>query len=173
MVIKVTANGERIFTPIESGTVNCVWSENEYYIDVEKINEIETKNEKSLICDCKEYVGVFGSKGYEVTDVPIGSYLKLVPETKEMQVLPPTEETYNEIFEKQRKKQEIMNKRREEAIKAEKKRKAEMLEREKEIEKNQKKEKIKNIIAIVLTVLGFIIIIGIIAKNIFKKFKRK
>ena len=192
LAIKVTANGERILTPVEKGYALCAPTKNMYYIDIQKRNGVATVEKESLACNCKEYLKIVdsgelfyiyqalnydinnfdrssGYYGYDVTDIPAGSYLRLIPGTFDVQVLPDTEETHKEIQERQREQQEIINKRKE----AEERQKIEMIEKAKEIEKNQKKEKIKNIIAIVLTVLGFIIIIGIIAKNIFKKFKRK
>ncbi|MBO4707044.1 MAG: hypothetical protein J5594_00585 [Elusimicrobiaceae bacterium] len=195
--IKTDANGKKVLTPIEHRFIPCDPGQS-YYVDVQEPYSVEIIKKLSKVCDCKEYVEVFGSKGYEVTDVPIGSYLKYIPETKEMQVLPDTEESRKEILERQREQQQIINKRKEELEKEERKKKEiidKMDKKIKEIErimqekgvnrlqaqmivdkKIAQKLLIKDIFTIVLTVLGFIIIIGIFwhfAKNIFKKFKKK
>ena len=45
----------------------------------------------SVVVNCKEYIITTEKRdgGYDITNVPVGSYLKYIPETKEMQVLPP------------------------------------------------------------------------------------
>ncbi len=56
----------------------------------------------SFVSDCREYVEVYGNYdyrfrsayGYDVTDVPPGSYLKFIPETKEVQVISNKDESY-------------------------------------------------------------------------------
>ncbi len=53
----------------------------------------------SFVSNCKEYVEVFanryrGAYGYDVTDVPPGSYLKYIPETHEVQVISNNDDSY-------------------------------------------------------------------------------
>ncbi|MBO4707483.1 MAG: hypothetical protein J5594_02855 [Elusimicrobiaceae bacterium] len=56
----------------------------------------------SFVSDCREYVTVYSNGhrafrsayGYDVTDVPPGSYLKFIPETKEVQVISNKDESY-------------------------------------------------------------------------------
>ena len=53
---------------------------------------------------CKEYIAIYIDKddiryGYNVTNVPPGSYLKYIPQTQEVQVIPPSENSFKEIIE--------------------------------------------------------------------------
>ena len=62
---------------------------------------------RSVICGCNDYIYIhFGQGtteyGYDVTDVPIGSYLKFIPETKELQVISPKDGAYEEIIKNQK-----------------------------------------------------------------------
>ena len=56
--------------------------------------------------NCKEYVSVFtdlrhldSDYGYDVTNVPPGSYLQFIPETKEVLVIPSKEQAYKRHIE--------------------------------------------------------------------------
>ena len=76
-----------------------------------KYNDSRTYNENkkdtkytvnSFVYDCKEYIKVYSntspgireSYGYDVTDVPPGSYLKFIPETKEVHVISNKDDSY-------------------------------------------------------------------------------
>jgi len=97
--------------PVPDKQNNCFGS---YSLDTKKIYIIDLENENlttrvapGIICQGSEDEYVFASLdskrttyAYNVTDVQSGSTLKYIPETKEMQVFPPTTESilkrYNE-----------------------------------------------------------------------------
>lgn len=124
----------------------------------------------SLVYNCKEYVMLYSYSqpeggrvytnitAYDVTNVPPDSYLKYIPETKEFQVLPPTEESYKEIIESQKKQLEKRNER----IKAEQK-------SQKEQERIKRNDKIKTTILNIIFVIGVLLLAGIIIRNDFRK----
>ncbi|MBO4707145.1 MAG: hypothetical protein J5594_01110 [Elusimicrobiaceae bacterium] len=60
---------------------------------------------RSNICGCNEYLNIYGDTtdyGYDITNVPLGSYLKFIPETKELQVISPEDGAYEEIIKNQK-----------------------------------------------------------------------
>ncbi len=79
------------------------YTDNEYFIDVDETNILK---KTSLAKDCNtEYINVYSgwpNGNINVIDVPPGSHLKYIPGTDEIQVLPPTKESYknhkNEYF---------------------------------------------------------------------------
>ncbi len=127
----------------------------------------------SVVYDCREYIMLYnytqvenGPGGvviimYDVTDVPPGSYLKYITDKKEFKVLAPTQESYQEIIESQKK--ELKN--RNERLKVEQKRKIEQ-------QKLIKKEKVKDKISIIVFVIGIIILVIILIKSDFERFKK-
>lgn len=61
---------------------------------------------RNSICGCNDYITVdYGydntAYGYDITNVPLGSYLKFIPETKELQVISPTDNAYEKILKDQ------------------------------------------------------------------------
>ena len=191
--VTINENGEKIFTPIEQGSALCTPTGNTYYIDVQSkqlrdlynpqinyniYNSAKTKEKLadivatgSKVCGCKEYVEVFKIihgqySGYEVTDVPADSYLKYIPETQEMQVLPNTEKSRKQIVKSQEKQIKLSNKKLKEVAK--------LMEQWKlgGLGMSSRKEKLKNLIAIVISVLSLILIVLFIIREILKKFKK-
>jgi len=130
----------------------------------------------SNVFDCKTeqlriYVGLGngGGKGrieyiVNIIDVPLGSTLKYMPETKEIQVISPSEEVYKEKIERYKNTSEI--------IKFELERYGGSLEYIKE-------QRIKKIIAGIAGVVFGLVLVAIIAlvvflvKKILKKFKKR
>lgn len=122
----------------------------------------------SLVYNCKEYVMLYSYSqpeggrvytnitAYDVTNVPPGSYLKYISETKEFQVLSPTDKSYKKIIESQKKQLEKRNER----IKA-----------QKEQQRIIRNYKIKTTILNIIFVIGVIALLAIFVKNIVKKLK--
>lgn len=72
-------------------------TDNEYFIDVHSNGTTNTLRRKSMATDCSsEYIAindVWPPKSINLIDVPVGSHLKYIPETDEMQVLPPKKDS--------------------------------------------------------------------------------
>ncbi len=103
-VCGVIFNCEKVSLPIEVVRAN--------YIKENYGKKSKGYNVKSYIFDCKEYIiGFIGEKdnglgglytepyGYDVTDVPVGSYLKYIPETHEVQVFSLDDKSYQQIID--------------------------------------------------------------------------
>lgn len=67
--------------------------------------------EWGLMCDCEEYIDISANDGekryvYKVTNIPLGSTLKYIPETREMQVIAPQKESIEKEFKEEIKRKE-------------------------------------------------------------------
>ena len=209
ILIRTDANGKEVFEKGGGNSpVFDEKTGNIYYVDIQKysgdktIDKVDIVKKESKVRDCREYIEVFSGfdlnnifyiygygvqrdasgtydYGYDVTDVPAGSYLKYNPETQEMQVLPYTEESLNNILESQKEQLKIMGERRNRIIKEKKeaKMKAEQEQQRLERERQIAREKFNNedillLIASIIAIITLIIGIVFVSKGIFKELRK-
>ena len=115
---------------------------------------------ESIVNNCKEYVVLevgtpgFDRKDYvfDITEVPQGSYLKYLPQTNELKILPPLEDLQQTLPPLESEYKEII-KNQLEKWKAEGE-----LKRQQKIKKQIVKEKIKEKISVIAILLGIVLV---------------